>query len=87
MPAIGIGLGWIAYTAALWGYCLIRGYNVTLTQLVNPVSPVTWKQATAGQVPQGQIMPSASSSGTVGQGTAGPVTIPGGGPYTPPAAV
>jgi hypothetical protein len=45
MPAIGMGLAWAGYTGMLWAYCLIRGYDVTLGQLVNPVHQLNWKTA------------------------------------------
>lgn len=35
MAGIGIGVLWISYALGLYGYCLIRGYNVTLAQLVS----------------------------------------------------
>lgn len=76
MPAIGFGLAWGGYTGMLWAWCLLRGYNVTLGQLVNPVHLLNWKTATAQLIPQGQIMPggagvsAASSSGGTQPGTA-----------------
>jgi len=39
MPAIGIALLWAAYSAGLWGYCLMRGYNVTPKQLLSTTWP------------------------------------------------
>jgi hypothetical protein len=33
---LGMALGWAAFAAGTYGYALIRGYNVTLIQLVNP---------------------------------------------------
>jgi hypothetical protein len=39
MPAIGMGLGWLGYSLGLWGWSLLRGYNVTLGQLMSPVHP------------------------------------------------
>lgn len=47
MPAIGIGLVWVAYSAGLWGYCLIRGYNVTPKQLLSPTWPPVPVSATS----------------------------------------
>jgi len=66
MPAIAMGVGWFAYSITLWGYCLVRGYDVTFTQLVNPVTQITWKQATSGQVPSGQILPGGASGPDTG---------------------
>lgn len=39
MVAIGIGLLFLAYTAGLYGYCLIRGYNITPKQLFSSTWP------------------------------------------------
>lgn len=49
MVAIGVGLVWLGYTTGLYGYCLIRGYNVTLKQLVSP----TWPPVSFKTGPQG----------------------------------
>lgn len=42
MPAIGIGMLWGAYTAALWGWTLIKGYQLTLGDIAMPGRKVTW---------------------------------------------
>lgn len=62
MPAIGMGLIWAGYTGALWGYCLIRGYDVTLGQLANPVHILNWKTATANLTPNTQIVPGGQNT-------------------------
>lgn len=41
MIAIGVALTFAAYTAGLFGYCLIRGYNITLADLFNWNFPST----------------------------------------------
>jgi hypothetical protein len=33
MIAIGLGLAWAGYTVFMWGYCLVRDYNVTVPDL------------------------------------------------------
>jgi hypothetical protein len=62
MPAIGMGLAWAGYTGCLWAYCLIRGYDVTLGQLVNPVHVLNWKTATAQLTPNTQIVPGGQNA-------------------------
>lgn len=62
MPAIGMGLIWGGWTLSLWGYCLIRGYDVTLGQLVNPVHVLNWKTATANLTPNTQIVPGGQNT-------------------------
>jgi hypothetical protein len=39
MLAMGMLLIWGGYSISLWGWCLIRDYDVTLGQLVSPVHP------------------------------------------------
>jgi hypothetical protein len=48
MAGIGIGLAWAAYTGILWGYCLIRGYDVTIKQLMSS----QWPAGVSGRGPQ-----------------------------------
>lgn len=63
MVAIGMVMVWAGYSGALWGYCLIRGYNVTLGQLTSPLHPYgsgkgqTWPPPL---IPPGQLMPGAA---------------------------
>lgn len=33
MIAIGFGVAWVGYYLAMWGYCLVRDYNVPFTSL------------------------------------------------------
>jgi hypothetical protein len=44
VTGIGIGLAFGAYTLGLWGYCLIRGYNVPFTSMFGQ----TWPAAAPG---------------------------------------
>jgi len=37
MIAIGMGLAWLSYATGLWGYCLIRGYDISPKQIFSPV--------------------------------------------------
>ena len=39
MLAVGMLLTWAGYSVTLWGWCLIRGYDVTLGQLMSPTHP------------------------------------------------
>jgi hypothetical protein len=60
MPAIGFGLAWAGWTLGLWGFCLVKGYDITLGELVNPAHVLNWQQATGQHVPVGQILPSGT---------------------------
>ena len=42
MIPIGLGLAWAGYTLGIWGYCLVRDYNVPFTGLFR----TTWPGAT-----------------------------------------
>jgi hypothetical protein len=33
MVAIGMLLTWAGYAVTIWGYCLVRGYDVTFMQV------------------------------------------------------
>lgn len=39
MAGIGIAIIWVGYTFGLYGYCLVRGYNVTVKQLLSTSWP------------------------------------------------
>lgn len=43
MAAIGFGLLWLGYTIGLYGYCLIKGYDISTKDLFNTKS---WPPAT-----------------------------------------
>jgi hypothetical protein len=43
--AIGMGLLFAGYAVAIWGYCLVRGYDVTFAQVFSP----TWSPAATFQ--------------------------------------
>ena len=56
MIPVGLGLVWAGYTLGVWGYCLVRGYNVTFTQLFANVWP--------GGVPVAHKGSTAAGTGT-----------------------
>lgn len=82
MIAVGMLMTWAGYSVSLWGWCLLRGYNVTLGQLMSPTHPYgsaknqPWPP---GLIPDSQVFPgkaaaapAASSSGTsTASGTGG----------------
>lgn len=67
MVAIGMALVWAGYTAGIWGFCLIRGYDVSFANVFAPRWPgVQVTQDTPGQV----VRPGGHKLGTiVGPGT------------------
>lgn len=59
MAAIGMALLWASYTLILYGVCLLRGYQITLLDLV---VPGRWK---------GGWPPPLTASGSSGSGSNG----------------
>lgn len=47
MTAIGMGLAFGAYAIGMWGYCLVRGYNVPFTAMFGQTWPGAQVNATA----------------------------------------
>jgi hypothetical protein len=47
MTAIGMGLAFGAYALGVWGYCLIRGYNVPFTSMFAQTWPGSQVNMTA----------------------------------------
>lgn len=79
MPAIGIGLLWVAYSAGLYGYSLIRGYCNTPAGLLSPVGFQPWSTTVytgTGLIPSGcaPAAAGAASGGFAGKG--GPQNVP-----------
>lgn len=58
MIAIGMLITWAGYSGVMWGYCLLRDYNVTVPQLFGNAWPAGGGAAAS---PRG----STSSSGAV----------------------
>ena len=93
MLAVGMLAIWLGYSTSLWGWCLIRDYNVTMAALVNPVHPyagkwpppklgtdVIWPGGRSAVPGAGQ--PGAGQDATTGGGT---ITVhPQGGGVTVP---
>jgi hypothetical protein len=59
---LGFGIIWAGYATGLYGYSLVRGYNLTLAQMVSPVKwyQGKWPPAEAGNT---QILPSGTAAG------------------------
>lgn len=65
MTAIGFGLALAGYAAVMWGYCLIRDYNVTVPGLFRS----SWPGATGpgkGTV-SSQVVPTRTGQPTTPQ--------------------
>lgn len=68
MVALGVGTLWLGYAVSMWGYCLVRGYDVPFTALFHatwPAGEPPMTMSTPGQVvlpgghKLGQFLPGA----------------------------
>jgi hypothetical protein len=78
---IGLGLAWGGYTIGVWGYCLIRGYDVTFLQLFKATWPGTAGTPAKAAPGPADILPASgsNSSGSAASGSAPtPAPAPGG---------
>ena len=76
MVGIGMLLGWAGYSLGLFGWTMIRGYDVTLGQLMSPLHPYgsgTGQPWPPAPMPGTQIWPGGTAAppapGTAGAGT------------------
>jgi hypothetical protein len=74
--ALGFGLIWIGYQEMVYGYCLLKGYDVTWLQLANPVKLYQWPSGSPPLIPDFQIRPTGGGAG-VSSNAAGPAAAPG----------
>ncbi len=51
MAGLGIALIWVSYSFGLYGYCLLKGYNVTPKQLFGP----NWPPGSNDALPSGGV--------------------------------
>lgn len=70
MVAVAFALVWAGYSTSLWGWCLLRDYDLTFGQLVSPVHPYSgaWPPA---KIPAGQIWPGGSTQTQTAAGNIG----------------
>lgn len=61
MMAIALGVAWAGYTVGIWGYCLVRGYDVPFTGLFKATWPAGGGKAAAGS---GTTVPPNAGTGT-----------------------
>lgn len=57
MVAVGVGTLWLGYTVGIWGFCLVRGYDVPFRGLFK----TTWP---GGGAQAGQAAPLPADPGT-----------------------
>lgn len=64
MLVIGVGLVFLGYSVGFWSYCAIRGYNVTLPQILSPKGPPGGQQDQQQGKQQGTKPAKASGTAT-----------------------
>jgi hypothetical protein len=64
MPAIAMGLLWAGYAGIIWGYSLLRGYNIGLGEIVNPLHPFTGSLSSAGAAGNTVVFPNGTKAST-----------------------
>ena len=42
MLPVGMLLAWGGYGLSSWGWCLVKGYNITLRAWFSPLHPYQW---------------------------------------------
>ena len=47
---------WAAYAVGSWGYCLVKGYDVSFREWVSPLSPYSGKWPPP-LIPEGKLWP------------------------------
>ena len=60
MVAVGFLVLWLGYSEIVYGYTLLKGYNITWKQLADPINPYQWPSPPGTQpdlIPPGQILP------------------------------
>ena len=63
MVALGFGIAWWGYLELIYGYTLLKGYNVTWKSLASPISPFQWPKPgeSIPTIPAGKILPTSTS--------------------------
>jgi Transglycosylase SLT domain len=77
MLVVGFGLSWLAYTIGFWGHSLVKGYNLSFSQIASPSSYYkgTWPPKLAGNtviIPNGTT--ASEQSVTLASYTGAPIT-------------
>lgn len=70
MAGLGIALVWLGYSFGLYGYCLLKGYNVTPKQLFSANWPPGTNDALPSSGVKGLLIPNAPSDTTTKKGKA-----------------
>lgn len=56
-----MGILWGGYALGSWGLILIKGWNITLKEWVNPLHPYQWPSGNPPPIPPGKVWPTAAA--------------------------
>lgn len=68
MVPLAFGFVWLGYSYGLYGWCLIKGYDVKLRQLMNPVHVYQWPPGGPPIMAPSTIFPNGQNAQTTGPG-------------------
>jgi hypothetical protein len=67
-----MGILWGGYALGSWGFILIKGWNITFKEWINPLHPYQWPGGGGNpeKIPQGKVWPTAAAGATAAAMTA-----------------
>jgi hypothetical protein len=76
MIVFPIALFWVAYSIGSYGIVLIRGWDITISEWVNPLKGYTWPAdgSAPATIPAGQLLPGVAVGAAAGGTTANPTS-------------
>jgi hypothetical protein len=78
MTAVFILLSWFGYWQSVYGYCLLKGFDVTHSELGNPATLYQWPPGGPSLIPDTQTWPTPQDELSAAA-VAGPGAGPGAG--------
>ena len=64
MIVLGFGVLWFGYAVGSYGYVLVKGWNITFKEWVNPLHPYKWPNGDPPKVPIGKVWPTPAAGAT-----------------------
>lgn len=71
--ALGFGIMWLGYLQGMYGFTLLKGWDIRWRDLANPVHPYQWPgKGSPPLIPKGQVLPkSTTGTATTAAGSGG----------------
>lgn len=70
MIALGFGIMWLGYLQGMYGFTLLRGYDIRWRDLASPVHPYQWPASGSPPlIAKGKILPTGGASTTASKST------------------